>query len=384
MGRPTELIVGPTELDLGPQKNRRFKESIWSILVGQNWKNDISWCKKSNNFFGSKFPKVYIFSHKKTGWVLTFLVVVVFLVGSLEKHGDSPLDFRTPMIDQVILGTVSLGPPDPRIASDAFLVPFGFVALALWRFGASEWCLTGPVSGWCFWGGTWTSQSREWWCFFLYTLKVGILFQTLRNRSIFFKTTRFLASHFLSLNFCAFWKGAFGWNIIFWAVLHDFCKGAMDGSHVFLLNDKLKGLQSSVWVVRTKQFWMVINFEVDLRDEVFVTETNPFRKDVPGLLTSETAQYLRGGFTHWFWDWTWMTRFCGACAPRSLFTEMPRKVQNQIKVRKVCVDLWGIKKWQIQNVMKRGVTFQSYVFCASLARRSRLTHHSLQFGFEKS
>lgn len=220
--------------------------------------------------------------------------------------------------------------------------------------------------------------------FFLYTLKVGILFQTLRNRSIFFKTTRFLASHFLSLNFCAFWKGAFGWNIIFWAVLHDFCKGAMDGSHVFLLNDKLKGLQSSVWVVRTKQFWMVINFEVDLRDEVFVTETNPFRKDVPGLLTSETAQYLRGGFTHWFWDWTWMTRFCGACAPRSLFTEMPRKVQNQIKVRKVCVDLWGIKKWQIQNVMKRGVTFQSYVFCASLARRSRLTHHSLQFGFEKS
>jgi len=43
---------------------------------------------------------------------------------------------------------------------------------------------------------------------------------------------------------------------------------------------------------------MVINFEVDLRDEVFVTETNPFRKDVPGLLTSETAQYLRGGFTH--------------------------------------------------------------------------------------
>lgn len=35
---------------------------------------------------------------------------------------------------------------------------------------------------------------------------------------------------------------------------------------------------------------MVINFEVDLRDEVFVTETNPFRKDVPGLLTSETVQ----------------------------------------------------------------------------------------------
>jgi len=134
MGRPTELIVGPTELDLGPQKNRRFKESIWSILVGQNWKNDISWCKKSNNFFGSKFPKVYIFSHKKTGWVLTFLVVVVFLVGSLEKHGDSPLDFRTPMIDQVILGTVSLGPPDPRIASDAFL---SLSASWRWRCGVS-------------------------------------------------------------------------------------------------------------------------------------------------------------------------------------------------------------------------------------------------------
>ena len=27
-----------------------------------------------------------------------FLVVVVFLVGSLEKHGDSPLDFGTPML----------------------------------------------------------------------------------------------------------------------------------------------------------------------------------------------------------------------------------------------------------------------------------------------
>lgn len=65
---------------------------------------------------------------------------------------------------------------------------------------------------------------------------------------------------------------------------------------------------------------------------------------------------LRGGFTHWFSDWTWMTRFCGACAPRSLFTEMPRKVQNQIKVRKVCVDLWGIKKWQIKMWWK-GVWF---------------------------
>ena len=77
-------------------------------------------------------------------------------------------------------------------------------------------------------------------------------------------------------------------------------------------------------------------------------------------------------------------RFCGACAPRSLFTEMPRKVQNQIEVRKVCADLRGIETWKIENVMKRGVIFQSYVFCASLARRSRLTHHSLQFGFEKS
>ena len=42
---------------------------------------------------------------------------------------------------------------------------------------------------------------------------------------------------------------------------------------------------------------MVINFEVDLRDEVFVTETNPFRKDVPGLLTSETA-----GSSWWFYS----------------------------------------------------------------------------------
>ena len=65
--------------------------------------------KSRTIFLVPSFRRFIFFHAKKTGWVLMFLVVVVFLVGSLEKHGDSPRDFRTPMLNTGDLGHRVLG-----------------------------------------------------------------------------------------------------------------------------------------------------------------------------------------------------------------------------------------------------------------------------------
>ena len=179
-------------------------------------------------------------------------------------------------------------------------------------------------------------------------------FQPLRN--IFLQNNQILSFPFFCSSIVGvFWKGgvwksqkSVGWKIVFLGSASWFLQRmTMDGSHVFLLNDELKGLQSSVWVVRTKQFWMVINFEVDLRDEVFVAETNPFRKDVPGLLTSETAQCLRGGFTHWFSDWTWMCTFLrGMCTQVLVHSDAAQGAEPNRSKKSLC---WFARYWDMTD-----------------------------------
>ena len=138
MGRPTELIIGPTELDLGPQKNRRFKASrfgaFWWVRIGKMILVDV---KSRTIFLVPSFRRFIFFHTKKLGGFWCFFRCCCFFGWFPWKTRGFPAGFSDTDAEEVILGTVSLGPPDPRIASDAFLVPFGVA----------------------FQGGTWTSQS---------------------------------------------------------------------------------------------------------------------------------------------------------------------------------------------------------------------------------
>ena len=101
----------------------------------------------------------------------------------MKKHGGFPAGFSETDDEEVILGTVSLGPPDPRIASDAFL---------WWKFFGLHGEVRCPLF---FWGGGCCSYLRNVGVvviyfrgeheprkalndggFFIFGLKVGILF----------------------------------------------------------------------------------------------------------------------------------------------------------------------------------------------------------------
>lgn len=79
MGRPTALMIGPTELDLGPPKKTDISKSrfgaFWWVRIGTMVLVDV----KNRTKLGFQVSEGLVFSHQKTGWVSMFLVVVVLL-----------------------------------------------------------------------------------------------------------------------------------------------------------------------------------------------------------------------------------------------------------------------------------------------------------------
>ena len=176
MGRPTALMIGPTELDLGPPKKTDISKSrfgaFWWVRIGTMILVDV----KNRTKLGFQVSEGLVFSHQKTGWVSMFLVVVVLLLGSLEKTRGIPRWIFGNRWWRGDPGHCVLGTTWPsyrfgcvslveifRVTRRGSVSPFffgGVVAVPTFETWALLWFF--------FWGKKWTSQSPEWWWFFLF------------------------------------------------------------------------------------------------------------------------------------------------------------------------------------------------------------------------